>query len=77
MLLRTNHGRWCQESWETETKEARRRAAQLRRLGYRVTCFSMGPQRTDHGVVKLTMVDVRPGSNEDTLSIPTEIARPK
>jgi len=65
-----NNGRWCQESYETATRDAGKRAKQLRQLGYQVTVGAMGPQVTPVGVIKLTMVDIRPGSHADTFGLP-------
>lgn len=68
----TNHGAWCQESYETASRDAGRRARQLRKLGYTVHTFPMGPQVTPMGTVKLTMVDIRSGARADTLELPTK-----
>lgn len=70
-MLQVNQGRWCQESYETVTGDARRRASQLRKLGYQVTVFSLGSQVTPLGLIKTTMVDVRPGVHEDTTDLPS------
>lgn len=69
-----NQGDWCQESYDSSSRQARKRATQLRRLGYAVRCSSMGPQVTQVGVVVLTMVDIRPGMNADTFGLP-QVAR--
>jgi hypothetical protein len=62
---------WIQESYETSTGDARKRASQLRKLGYRVTVFSLGSQVTRLGMIKTTMVDIRPGVDHvDTTEIP-------
>jgi hypothetical protein len=68
--LRTNTGSWCQESYETASRQAGVRAKQLRALGYNVTVGSLGPQVTPVGTVKLTMVTIRPGANADTFGLP-------
>jgi len=68
--IRVNQGRWCQESYETASRDAGRRAKELRNLGYAVSVSAMGPQVTGLGVIKLTLVDIRPGANEDTCSLP-------
>jgi hypothetical protein len=66
-----NQGRWCQEWYETGTGEARRRARQLRALGYTVHVSAMGTQVTDLGLVKMTLVDVRANdARPDTLDLP-------
>jgi hypothetical protein len=69
-LGQVNQGRWCQETYETASRDAGRRASQLRKAGYTVTVISMGSQVTPLGLIKLTMVDVRPGANADTCELP-------
>ncbi len=64
-----NQGTWCQESWETSSNQARVRAQELRSEGYHVTVGSMGMQVTQHGAMKLTMIDISPGRNWDTSEI--------
>jgi hypothetical protein len=56
---------WIQETYESASTEARGRGSQLRKLGYRVNVSSMGMQVTPLGLLKLTMVDVRPGESGD------------
>jgi hypothetical protein len=68
--LQVNNGRWCQESYETASRDAGRRAKQLRDLGYLVSVTTMGRQVTRLGLMKLTLVDVMPGSNSDTSDLP-------
>ena len=65
-----NQGKWCQETYETASKDARQRANELRKLGYKVSTGPMGSQVTSVGVVKLTMVDILPGIHKDTFKIP-------
>ena len=50
---------WAQISVPTGRREIRAVAASLRRCGWRVKAFPMGPQVTDVGLLRLTMVDVR------------------
>lgn len=69
-LLQVNTGTWCQESYETASRDAGKRAKQLRQAGYQVAVSSMGAQVTSLGLIKLTMVDIRPGSNQDTFYLP-------
>lgn len=72
-----NQGRWCQEWYETASRDAGRRARQLRKLGYRVAVESMGTQVTSVGLVKMTLVDIRPDNGlDDTCDLPrVEISR--
>lgn len=69
-MSQVNTGNWCQETYETGTGEAARRAKQLRSLGYVVVCSAMGLQVTKVGLVKLTLVDIRRGSHGDTFGLP-------
>lgn len=68
--FRVNQGHWCQEHYETASRDAGRRARGLRKAGYDVRVSSLGPQVTEVGVIKMTMVDIRPGANADTFGIP-------
>jgi hypothetical protein len=65
-----NNGRWCQKTYETASRDAGRRARQLRQAGYQVAVAPMGPQVTPVGVIKLTLVDIRPGAHADTYNLP-------
>ena len=67
---RTNTGRWAQETYETASRGAAKRAKQLRTLGYHVAVGSVGPQVTPLGVIRMTLVDIRPGANADTFGLP-------
>lgn len=69
-LLQVNTGSWCQESYETASRDAGRRAKHLREAGYSVSVASLGLQVTSLGTVKLTLVDIRPGRNRDTFYLP-------
>lgn len=51
------HG-WVQEWYETASRDARRRAAELRKLGYRVHVESMGMQVTQAGKVRMTLATI-------------------
>jgi hypothetical protein len=68
--LQVNPGNWCQESYCTLSRDAGRRAKQLRQAGYQVTVCPMGMQVTPVGSVKMTLVDIRPGVNSDTTNLP-------
>lgn len=64
-LLQTRGRNWIQESYETGDPDIKRRAKQLRALGYRVLSSSLGSQVTQYGRVKMTMLDIRPGTTGD------------
>lgn len=66
----SNQGTWCQEFYNTSTRDARKRAKVLRKEGYKVMVSSMGKQVTPVGKAKITMVTVLPGNNNDTMNIP-------
>lgn len=63
-------GTWAQEMYETSSRDAGIRAKQLRKLGYKVTVSSLGMQVTSVGYIKMTMVDIRPGTNHDLYNLP-------
>lgn len=67
----TNDGRWCQEIYETASRDAGCRARVLRKAGYAVSVGSMGRQITGVGAVNLALVNIMPGANEDTFGLPT------
>lgn len=54
-----NGNGWTQEWYETSTRDAGKRARQLRKLGYRVTVSGQGSQVTNVGRVNMTLVDIR------------------
>lgn len=64
------NGLWCQETYETARRDAGIRAKQLRKAGYSVTVSPMGSQVTPLGMLKLTMVDIRPGVHQDVQYLP-------
>jgi hypothetical protein len=47
-----------QEHYETVSRDARRRAAELRKAGFRVYVSAMGPQVTAVGIVRMTMITI-------------------
>lgn len=65
-----NEGTWCQESYCAKSRHAGIRSKQLRKLGYKVRTGALGNQVTGVGIVKLTMVHIEPGQNEDTFGLP-------
>jgi len=50
---------WAQISVPTGRVEIRAACASLRRCGWRVVCYAQGPQMTNYGLFRLTMIDVR------------------
>jgi hypothetical protein len=75
-LGRTGGRNWTQEMYETASRDARTRAAQLRKLGYRVSVSALGPQVTPVGRVTMTMltIDTTPAATE-TPPWPAQLAR--
>jgi hypothetical protein len=61
---------WVQEWYETAAHDARVRAAQLRKLGYRVTVEGMGSQVMPLGRLNLTLVDYRGGDLTEGNELP-------
>lgn len=66
-----NRGSWCQEWYETASRHAAARARALRKLGFICNTQAMGSQVTGVGRVKMTLLDIRPGSREDTFNLPS------
>lgn len=65
-LLNEVRGRnWIQASYETGSRELKNRAKELRKKGYRVKSASLGNQVTQWGTVKVTLLDIRPGTSGD------------
>lgn len=62
--------KWAQEIYETASRDAGKRASQLRKLGYKVIVSSLGMQVTSVGYIKMTLVDIRPGTNVDLWNLP-------
>ena len=63
LLVRTRNSQ--QEHYETASRDARKRAAQLRKLGFRVSVSPLGPQVTNLGKVRMTLLTVHdPGERE-------------
>jgi hypothetical protein len=70
----TSHdGTWQQETWVTGDPRIRARTKQLRRAGYAVHTEGMCPQVTDFGLMRLTLIDIRPGSNANCIGIPLPV----
>jgi len=61
-----------QEVYETSTGDARRRANQLRKAGFRVISASLGPQTTPVGSVRLTALTIEPINGKTLDDIPHE-----
>jgi hypothetical protein len=69
-----NTGNWLQAAVSTGATGLRTATAILRRQGYQVTTSSMGNQVTNLGVLKMTMINVGKGNQEDTFEV-THILR--
>lgn len=67
-----NQGSWCQEHYESASRDAGRRVHQLRKAGFLAKSSPMGPQVTRVGVVRMTTVNIAPGSNPDTFGLPKD-----
>lgn len=63
---------WTQEMYETASRDAGKRARELRKAGYRVTVSGLGSQVTNVGRVNMTMVDIR---GETTPPMPERLVR--
>ena len=48
-----------QEFYETASRQARPRAAQLRKLGFQVSVCSLGSQVTEYGRIQTTMLTIQ------------------
>jgi hypothetical protein len=59
--------RWRQEWYETASRDAPRRAKELRALGFRVSVIAMGCQLAGVGKVGLSLVNIRPGEGQTEL----------
>lgn len=69
-LLSVSNGHWCQESYETASRDAGRRAHKLRLKGFDAVVSAMGPQETQWGIIKLTLVTITPGEAPDLAALP-------
>lgn len=58
----TNSGNWCQATVSTGAVGIRTATNILRRCGFKVVTSSMGLQVTSVGSIKMTLIDIRPGS---------------
>lgn len=63
---------WQQEHYESASRDAGRRARQLRRLGLRVWVSALGPQVTPVGRVRMSTVNVR-FEGEASIPAPTVV----
>jgi hypothetical protein len=57
-LLAVNCRTIRQETYETKSNDARRRASDLRKAGYKVLVSSLGEQISQWGRVKMTMITI-------------------
>ena len=63
------YGQYGNQEWyESASGDARRRAAALRKDGFRVFASSMGPQVTPVGLVKMTLLTI---DNPDRREVPS------
>lgn len=63
---------WILESYASASGDARRRASQLRKLGYKVAVSPLGSQVTPLGLIRLTMVNISSRDNhKDITDIPS------
>ena len=63
LLVRTRNSQ--QEHYETAANDARTRARELRKLGFRVSVSPLGPQVTSVGIVRMTLLTIHdPGERE-------------
>lgn len=69
-----NTGKVCQISVETGAPGIKTAAAILRRQGFAVVCVPLGLQVTQFGTVRMTMLHIEPGSNQDTQGV-EEVAK--
>jgi len=60
-----------QEWYETASRDAGRRARQLRELGFSVSVCGMGSQVTSVGRVNMTLLTVHDGDMDSIPSVPT------
>ena len=67
--------KWQQEHYESKSGHARIRAAQLRRLGFKVSVSPLGPQVTPVGTVRMTMVTVRDVDPDQSIPAPDRVQR--
>lgn len=71
----TNGFEWTQESYETASRDAGRRARQLRKAGYKVVVCAQGMQVTPVGLVNMTLVDIRGNAAQMQNLPPVNIVR--
>lgn len=70
-----NFGDHQQEHYESASGDARKRANELRALGYKVTAAPMGPQVTSVGTVNMTMLNVSWEDGKDAPPAPAKVER--
>ena len=68
-MMIVNDGRWAQATVPSGAVGTRTAALILRREGYKVSVGSMGNQVTQLGTMKMTLIDIRPGTNPDTFPV--------
>ena len=65
MQTTVNGGTWAQETWPTGEAYTKARCVQLRRAGFGVRTSPLGPQVTDFGVIRMTLINIKPRPGED------------
>jgi hypothetical protein len=66
---------FVQESYDTQSGDARKRTTQLRKMGFNAKTQSMGMQVTSAGRCRMSLVTItmgRPGERDDIENLPTE-----
>ena len=61
---------WCQEWYETDSRDAGKRARALRKAGFRVYTGIPSEQVTSVGRIRMTLLTIMPGENRDLDLLP-------
>lgn len=71
----TSGRKWQQEHYESKSGDARVRATQLRKLGFKVSVSPLGPQVTPIGTVRMTMLTIENVDPEQLIPAPDQVKR--
>jgi hypothetical protein len=71
----TRGQKWQQEHYESKSGDARVRAAQLRKLGFRVSVSPQGAQVTPQGMVRMTMITIDNVDPDHPIPAPDRVER--